>query len=188
MIVGLCGAAGSGKSLVAEHLEKKYGAISRALADPLKEIVGRAFSLSGEQLYGTQEQKETVDPRYNVSPRWLFQRIGTEGIRYAFGEDIWVETLMKRARYDRFTIVSDVRFINEAVLLQQEGAVIIRLVNTNRKSSADPKHQSEAEWTLCPYDYEIVHDGENVETLLTPLDQICYKEGITPTKLVYENS
>jgi hypothetical protein len=187
-IIGLIGAAGSGKSTVANHLEKKYGAISRALADPLKEIVGKAFSLTGEQLYGTQEQKETVDPRYNVSPRWLFQRIGTEGIRYAFGEDVWVETLLKRARYDRLTVVSDVRFVNEAALLHEQEAILIRLNNTNRISKADPKHASEAEWTLCAYDYEITHDGKTLDDLLTPVDRICYREGVTAITLLGGNA
>lgn len=182
-IIGLLGAAGSGKSTVATHLERNYGAVSRALADPLKEIVGRAFDLTGPQLYGTQEQKETVDPRYNVSPRWLMQRIGTEGVRYAFGEDIWVTELMRRAKQDGLTAVSDVRFVNEASLLQEEGAIIIRLVNTTRQSKADPTHASEAQWSLCPYDYEIVHDGEKLDSLLTPLDAICYREGITQVTL-----
>lgn len=183
-IIGLIGAAGSGKSLVAGHLQEKYGATVRALADPLKEIVGRAFSLTGEQLYGTQEQKETIDSRYNVSPRWLMQRIGTEGVRYAFGEDIWVEQLLKRSRYDKLTAVSDVRFVNEAEGLKQEEALLIRLVNTNRISKADAKHQSEAQWSLCPYDYEIIHDGKTLDTVLTPLDKICYREGITPTRII----
>lgn len=182
-IIGLLGAAGSGKSLATSHLENKYGAVGRALADPLKEIIHRAFDMGGVQLYGTQEQKETIDERYNVSPRWLMQRIGTQGIRYAFGEDIWVEQLLKRARHDHLTAVSDVRFVNEATLLREEGAVIIRLVNTDRKSKADPTHASEAEWTLCPYDYEIQHDGKNKETLLNPLDEICYHEGVTPVRI-----
>ena len=183
-VIGLIGAAGSGKSLAAEHLQNNYSAVVRALADPLKEIVGRAFSLTGDQLYGTQEQKETIDSRYNVSPRWLMQRIGTQGVRYAFGEDIWVETLLKRAKHDKLTAVSDVRFVNEAHLLKLEEAVLVRLVNTNRVSNADPKHQSEVEWSLCEYDYEIVHDGKTPDSLLTPLDQICYTEGITPTRII----
>jgi hypothetical protein len=182
-IIGLLGAAGSGKSLVADHLKNKYGATVRALADPLKEIVGRAFSLTDAQLYGTQADKETVDTRYNVSPRWLFQRIGTEGIRYAFGPDIWVETLLKRAVLDDITAVADVRFINESAELRKNGAKIIRLENANNPSKVDSKHQSEAEWSQAEYDYVIRHDGKTLSTLLTSVDEICYGLGVTPVTL-----
>jgi predicted fused transcriptional regulator/phosphomethylpyrimidine kinase len=113
----------------------------------------------------------------------LFQRIGTEGIRYAFGPDIWVETLLKRAVLDDITAVADVRFINESAELRKNGAKIIRLENANNPSKVDSKHQSEAEWSQAEYDYVIRHDGKTLSTLLTSVDEICYGLGVTPVTL-----
>lgn len=184
-IIGLLGAAGSGKSTVAKHLINKYGAKQYTLAAPLKVIVGRAFSLTDEQLYGTQEQKETVDPRYNVSPRWLFQRIGTEGIRSAFGDDVWWKLLLDKVKQDnpQVAVCDDVRFINEAQGLKDAGAYIIRLESVY-KSKADATHASEAEWSKAPYNVEIKNDGVNMERLLSDVDSVLRAKGITPTNLL----
>ena len=183
-IIGLLGPAGSGKSTVSNYLISKYGGKVYTLAAPLKEIVGRAFNLTDEQLYGTQEQKETVDLRYNVSPRWLFQRIGTEGIRYAFGENVWWELLLKKVAQDKpyLAVCDDVRFINEAAGLRGAGAKIIRLESAVVKVTS--KHASETEWVNAPYDYLVSHDGKTLNNLLGAIDEICYKEGITPNNIL----
>lgn len=186
-IIGLLGAAGSGKSLVSKYLIERYDAVQYTLAAPLKQIVGRAFGLTEDQLYGSQESKEKTDPRYNVSPRWLFQHIGTEGIRSVFGPDVWWELLLKKVAQDKpaLAVCDDVRFINEAAGLRDVGgAEIIRLENANNQSKVDSRHQSEAEWSKAPYDFVIQHDGKTRENLLTHVDKICYELGITPTRLV----
>lgn len=120
-IVALNGEAGSGKSTVAAFLEQHYGFKRVAFATTLKEIVRRAFDLTHEQVYGDFAVKEIVDPRYNVSPRWLLQRIGTEGMRDVLGPDVHVEWLFKsifsRSDGGRF-VVEDLRFLSEAEALR----------------------------------------------------------------------
>lgn len=184
-IIGLLGAAGSGKSTVAKHLIKKYGAKQYTLAAPLKTIVGKAFDLTDDQLYGTQIQKETVDPRYNVSPRWLFQRIGTEGIRSAFGDDVWWKLLLDKVKQDNpsLAVIDDVRFSNESLGLRNAGAYIIRL-ESDYKSKADHTHQSEAEWSRAPYDTVIRTRNGNLEGLYNAVDKVCYDIGVIPTNLL----
>lgn len=115
ILIGLCGSAGSGKTTAAEYLANKYGARLYALADPIKQIVGKAFGLTHEQLWGTQEEKDTVDPRYNVSPRWLVRRVGTEGIRGVLGADTWIRHTFERIEHDAppLAVIEDVRFFNE---------------------------------------------------------------------------
>lgn len=184
-ILGLLGPAGSGKSLAAKHLVNRYGAKVYTLAAPLKELVGSAFGLSHDQLYGSQESKGRVDERYNVSPRWLLQRIGTEGIRKVFGPDFWWEYLLKRVAQDkpRFAVCDDVRFENEAAGLRSAGGRIVKLVNTSLRPQSS--HASENEWMHAPHDFTIPHDGETIEQLTLQLDKCCLELlRFTPTSML----
>jgi hypothetical protein len=183
--LGLLGPAGSGKSLAAKHLVDRYGAKVYTLAAPLKELVGSAFGLSHDQLYGSQESKERVDERYNVSPRWLLQHIGTEGIRKVFGPDFWWEYLLKCVQRDKptFAVCDDVRFANEAAGLQSAGAKIVKLVNDKVKPRSN--HASETEWLNAPHDFTIQHDGETIEQLTLQLDKCCLELlRFTPTSML----
>jgi hypothetical protein len=150
MIIGLLGPAGVGKTTIAKYLEKRYGFQRRSLATPLKEIARLALDFSHDQVYGTQEQKEAIDPRYGFSPRWFLQRLGTEGVRTVLGADFWVDYLCDAAWGD--VVVDDVRFINEATRISQIGEVW-RVECTDRNVFGT--HVSESEWSRAPYDARI---------------------------------
>ena len=60
----------------------------------MKRAVRNVFGFSDAQLWGSQADKEGVDPRYGFSTRWLLQRLGTEGLRLEFGEDVHVRALL----------------------------------------------------------------------------------------------
>jgi ABC-type oligopeptide transport system ATPase subunit len=169
-MIGILGGEGAGKTTAARYLADKYGGNVYALAAPLKEIVGKAFDLTGDQLYGTQEQKNAIDPRYNVSPRWLFRHVGTEGIRGVFGDDVWVKLTVNTIRQDGFflSIIDDVRFANEAEYLMNNNFKIIKLVNTSKQRVIG--HQSETEWDFAPYNVLIQHDGKDINLLHNLLD------------------
>lgn len=128
IVVGLAGGAGSGKSTAAAFLEKYYGARRYAFADPLKQIAMRTMGFTHEQCYGTQAQKEAVDPRCNMSPRVFLQRLGTEGIRSVLGPDFWWEHTLKKIREERpaLAVIEDVRFPNESEALLDYAAVLER--------------------------------------------------------------
>jgi hypothetical protein len=186
IIIGLLGGAGSGKSLTAKHLVEKYGAKEYSLAGPLKEIARKTLNLSEEQLYGSQKEKETPDPRYGFSPRWFLQRLGTQGIRSVFGEDVWVERVLRTISDDGpyLAVISDVRFTNEARLINKRGTAIWKLENTNALSSADKSHQSEAEINSCVFHDVIRHDGKTLAMLLEKIDALCYLNRITPSRII----
>lgn len=185
LVIGLLGGAGAGKTTAAKYLEQRYGARRYTFAGPLKEFAGKVFGFTEEQLYGTQEQKEMIDPRYNVSPRWLLQKLGTEGFRGVFGEEFWIRELFRRVDDQRpqVAVIEDVRFQNEAHVTRSRG-FIIRLENDNVVSSADQTHQSEAEWARCPFDFIIKHDGKTLEYLHNQLDVACRLWGLTPNSML----
>jgi len=129
-VLGLLAQAGHGKTTVARHLAAAHGARVRSLAGPMKRAMQRVFGLSDAQVWGTQEDKEAVDPRYGFSPRWLLQRMGTEGLRAEFGSDVHHRALARVLREEAAThaaaeattplplfVIDDVRFPDDAAFI-----------------------------------------------------------------------
>ncbi len=163
-VIALTGATGSGKSTVAKHLVETYGFTRISIAQPLKEIVQRAFSLTDEQVFGDFAAKEETDPRYGVSPRWLLQHIATEGIRTVLGENFWIDLAVEKilASDVGFVVIDDLRFLNEARRIfslsrfsvsrasnplsgRDVHSAIFRLAGAQQGSAEYQEHPSEAE-------------------------------------------
>lgn len=182
-IIGMLGPAGSGKSEISNYLVAKYGAKKYSFAYPLKEIVRRAFDLSDDQVFGSQAEKERVDPRYNVSARWLMQRIGTEGVREVLGPDFWWKNCLERLQDEKpeLAVIEDFRFINEVEgFLKLNDGVDPKYPVVNiwriehpaeRETEADQNHQSEAEWSKCQYTNLVKPEEYGLVELYFAVDQ-----------------
>lgn len=189
-LVAIMGPAGSGKSTVAKHLIERYGAVQYTLAAPLKRIAKVTMGFSDEQLYGSQAAKEAVDPRYGFSARQYLQRLGTEGMRGEFGEDVWVDLMLTQIRRDKpiLAVCDDCRFLNEAIkiLAFDDGSGghghVWRLSGQHRASSDSGTHQSEREWDKAPYDYAIAPSEFGVEHLKRCVDDAAAHFTIFPKR------
>lgn len=172
-IIGLMGAAGSGKSTVAQYLAGRYDGRRYSFAEPLKQLAMRTLGFTLAQCYGTQAEKEAIDPRYGFSPRWFLQRLGTEGCRSVFGDDFWSRMTLESIARDapRLAVIEDVRFINEADAVRAAGGQVWRLECPDRESAADAGHASESEWQRAPYDVAIAAPrSEGAAELLRCID------------------
>lgn len=157
-IIALTGAAGSGKSTVAKYLERSFDGRIYSFASPLKLLLKELFEFSDTQLYGTQAQKEAIDPRYGFSARQAMQRMNVA--KGLLGDDVYARALVgplraARASGVKLAVVDDLRFLVEADTLRAHfpGRVSVwRLENPDRESSADANHPSEIEWVKIPYD------------------------------------
>lgn len=149
-IIGLCARAGHGKSTVAKMLVECWGARIEPLAKALKTMAQKIYGLTDAQVYGTQEDKDRVDPRWGKSPRVLLQELGTEIVRETLGEDVWVNatlaSIRRQAALDessRIYVIDDVRFPNEVKEINRAGGKIIRLVCPDAPPPENPNHPSE---------------------------------------------
>ncbi len=166
-VLGLLAKSGHGKTTVARHLVDVFGAEVRSLAGPMKRAVQKTFGFSDAQLWGTQAEKEAVDPRYGFSPRWLLQRLGTEGLRDEFGADIHLHALLHGLRRDeaarpaeaspRLYVVDDVRFPNDVRFIAAGGpdycGAVLKIVASDVPPPEHGGHASElAINDACPDD------------------------------------
>lgn len=139
MLIGLAGAAGSGKDSVGTILKHNHDFKLLALAWPIKEMICGLLRVDMDS-WDDREWRETVIPLYKKSPRQLAQTLGTEWGRVCVHEDMWMERLFEEAQtYTReihsllFTTeapkiaITDVRFDNEALHIQAYGGHIIRV-------------------------------------------------------------
>lgn len=186
VIIGLTGLKGSGKTSISNYLNRLYRYEQISFGGKIKETVMDLFDLKYNQVYGTPEEKEAIDPNWGVSPRFIMQRFGTEVAR-SIHPDIWVRTSMNkiRATWDNINpnqnfVFDDVRFLNEAEAIIAEGGVIIRVSRPFGPNFED-NHPSESPLPLEVTDYSIINDSgptqlfDNVEFIMNQLRRVSVK-------------
>lgn len=135
MIIGITGLIGSGKDTIANHLVEQHGYERYSWATPLKDITATLFGWDRDMLEGsTAEQREKREQKdewwseklgfKNCTPRLMLQLMGTEVMRNALHQDIWVLAGMKRIAGKQNIVVSDTRFPNEIAAIKELGGVI----------------------------------------------------------------
>lgn len=156
MIIGLMGKSGSGKDATASWLCTHYGFARLAFADPLKLGAKHIFSLNDSQLWGAE--KDVVDPFWGMTPAQILQRMGTECMRDGFSTDLWVKALLRQIVPGDHTVITDVRFPNEAQAVLDWGGVLVRVVRPGYASKRAP-HASETALDNWPADRKLVNSG-----------------------------
>lgn len=151
------------------------------MAEPIKQI-GSIFGFSHSQLYGTQKQKLEIHPHWGISGREFLQKIGTDMFRDRLPEvlpdmkidrSLWCDIFS--LKYNRLihTVVSDVRFLDEAHSVKDLGGIIIRIVRgSNESRDVDTtSHISEIEQDEIINDFTIYNNGD-VKNLYRSIDNI----------------
>jgi hypothetical protein len=198
MLIGVVGFIGSGKGTVGDILSTK-GFVKDSFAKPLKDAVSCMFGWPRELLEGDTEVsrkwREKPDEFWSekfgrpFSPREALQLMGTEAGREVFHKDLWVISLLNRAK-GRNVVVTDVRFKNEIKYIQDNGGYVIRVrrgdepdwYETAKKANFGHKeelnsmlssgiHKSEWDWIGCYFNFEIENNG-TLEDLGTKIDDM----------------
>lgn len=185
-IVGLTGFIGSGKDTVGDFfVECGYEKVS--FADKLKDGVAVIFGWDRELVEGdTKESREWREMKdaywsdmlgYEVTPRSMLQRFGTDACRNVVGVNIWVGALIRSLDPTKKYICTDVRFPNEIAAIRSVAGKLIRIRRGNDPiwynlaysenqipsvklmSKYHPEvHYSEWAWVGTEFDYVISND------------------------------
>lgn len=181
-----------GKNTVANFLkvfgkDRGFNVVEMAFADPLKEAAEIIFRLTPMQIWNGKE-KETLDKRWDMTPREIMQKLGTE-IGRNISPDVWVRNLCYRIQEADFekncpnptlVVVTDCRFPNEVELPKKilGNVSVVRVSRRDMPSTPFDNHPSETaldEYT--GWDYFIANDSgmdglkDSVENLATFLFQ-----------------
>ena len=161
-LIGLTGYAGTGKDTVRDILQGE-GFAGFAFADPIRAMLRELLTSNGisECYMDERALKESPIEQLGVSYRHMAQTLGTEwGRRLA--DDFWLRIARAylddmQAQGETHFCESDVRFVNEAQWVREQGGVIWRI----ERPQALPvrTHVSEAELYLFKADKTIDNSG-----------------------------
>lgn len=168
-IVAVCGKKRSGKDTVADFLCRSFGYTNRKISEDLKKVVQVLFDFSDTQV--ESDDKDVVDPRWDISPRQAMQFIGTHVMQFeiqklltdkSVGRQFWIQSFATKYCDDTNShiVISDLRFPHEYEILKRYGVYVIR-VERQTQASHDlvSEHDSEKEYVNIPTDVVIQNDG-----------------------------
>jgi len=96
-------------------------------ADYLKKMSMDLFDLTPQQVYGTDEDKNTMTP-YGKTSREFLQYLGTDVMR-KIKDTVWVDYTIKSINLEgtEIALIPDVRFPNEVNAIHAAGGIVVRL-------------------------------------------------------------
>ncbi len=171
-IIGVCGFIGCGKGTVGDILVEDYGFTKLSYADRLKDTVSTLFGWDRGMVEGdtpdSREWRETPDPwwsqelGYDLTPRLVMQRVGTDCMRRGLDGQIWVLMVKQVLEQNPQTnyVIPDVRFYNERDLIRKMNGEVWRV-----KRGPDPEwvqkaisdNRYDTDWMR---DYPEIHESE----------------------------
>lgn len=166
MIIGICGLIGSGKGTVADMLVSEHNFHKISFADKLKDGVAEVFGWDRQMLEGETDDSRawrearddfwSNETQMEVTPRLVLQLFGTDCMRNGFYDGIWVSLTKQKilAEPNKNWVIPDVRFENEASMIQDIGGQVWRVrrgpdpvwFRTYQDLDIEPTEAHESEW------------------------------------------
>lgn len=90
-----------------------------------------------------------------MTVRDFLQKLGTDALRNGLHQNVWVNALMADYTEDSNWVITDTRFVNEALAIKEKGGIIIRIDRPGVK--AINNHPSETALDNWNFDYKIAN-------------------------------
>lgn len=158
MIIGLSGYARSGKDTVASFLVNEYAFERISFADPIRDILYALNpSVDGESLISMVDNYGWEIAKSKEEVRLFLQSLGYAA-RTHIHKDVWIMAAFSKMREDRNYVIADVRFQNEAEVIQAHQGLIWRVERPG--VTAVNFHISEWELDNFNFDNILLNDGD----------------------------
>jgi hypothetical protein len=166
------------------------------MANPGKNML-MGLGVPEKHVYGTQEEKMEEIPGLGVSGRHLMQHMLTHlrenmgdivpGIDLGSSGNIWIKALelhitnLNKKRRAAKVIISDVRFPDEALTVQNQNGFIIKVIRETDTDETTASHTSETSIDDIRPDYVIENNGtleelyDKVNCVMEEIDAIYKK-------------
>lgn len=151
-------------------------------ADCLKKMCIDLFDLEPQQVYGTDDDKNTQTPysingwKNKMTAREFLQYLGTDVMR-KIKDTIWVDYTIKTILKEKseIALIPDVRFPNEVEAIHKAGGIVLRLT---RNPYASDHHcetaLSREKYDWANFDYIIDNNDSHIDKLIKDLEKINY--------------
>ena len=147
-LVGIVGNKYSGKSTLSRMLCERFGYTAFSLGDPLKDFAQTVWDFSDDQIRGLD--RERIDPRYGISPRYVLQRLGND-----ITNMIDPKALVHRAvRYigenpHLHVVIDDLRHPTQSEFIEENDGEVWRIVTSLEQAGSMDSHSSEdLDWIM----------------------------------------
>lgn len=195
LLLGITGAAGSGKTTTGLHLQARYGFEPMAFADPIKDLLAQLLADRDEDhacLHEPGGREWPLKQFPGMTARTLLQAFGDAG--RGLTPSFWVRQTAHRAGlhdmphsspvHDRI-VFTDVRYPEEAQWLRDMGGTLLRITRDDTSAAhaaavslGTATHSSERYWRRLPADIEIHNNGPTTEGLHIWVDAVMRQLGI----------
>ncbi len=171
-VIGIMGRKRAGKN---EFAEAVAGASSRAddvhvfaFADAIRDIMYAVNPIIGYEDGEFVRYATVIDEHgYEAAKeypefRQFAQRLGTEGGRLVFGDNVWVDLVMNKIEEvseDSLVLIPDVRFPNEYDAIKDAGGYVVRVDRPSLDEDQHDAHASETAWLGLGPDTVVRNDG-----------------------------
>ena len=142
-------------------------------ADCLKHLSVSLFDLEPRQVYGTDEDKNSMTP-YGQTAREFLQYFGTDVMR-KIKDSIWVDYTLRCVKEENseVAIIPDVRFPNEVKAIKEANGIVIRLdrdVYSSDHMCESALDQENFDWKN--FDYIIHNNNLTLTRLIQDIQKI----------------
>jgi hypothetical protein len=179
-LIGIHGPLESGKDTVAKTIMQLFPGKYRqyAFAWPIKEASKIIFGFTDEDV-NNRLLKERTHPFWGITPRWALQSLGTDWGRNLIRKDIWIlraqEEIKKNADEGFGTIISDVRFDNEADVIRSRNGSLICIRRPTLDTSLDRYNHASEGGINNIYEDVVIHNNGTLQQFKQKITEVFEK-------------
>ncbi len=161
IVIALSGKCGSGKDTAADIIQKYFPSFGRgAFATKLKSTINYLFGDGVTAPFNKSDIATFDDVQYTFAV--LAQKLG-DGLRAHIHPHIWINALLNDPNLPRLVVITDCRYKNEAIRIQRDGGIVIRIDRPRELRLAslvgrDENHSSELDLDDYAFTHRIIND------------------------------